>query len=284
MSIQNTEFLFEFLNFEYTNCILYFMEDEIKKTDYVSETKKTRVSDFVASILNIDAQSFGFIRSNNDSNLNGLINKLLPTMLEVKKLERSRIIAAANKFNPKDAKKLSDFSEIVFDSVYFSDADLEDLSVDIHIRPNKNNLNVFDEIIKSELPKAAVDLATYIRNLLNRYALLPQFKREQIVFDAELETFGLACEKGRVIHFRHDGKIKSVFAYTRVCDCGYEQKNYLICYDLDDKKIRAYPVCEISKPKVTRDSYHPSKKLVDSLAGYVESCDFEAEIEFMEDD
>lgn len=259
------------------------MKNNFNETYYVAEKTKIKVSSFVMNILNNDAQSFGFIKSNNDSNLNGLLNKLLPTLLEVKKLERTRLIEAAQEFNSIEAEKLCDFAEIVFDSVYFYDAELENLQSYIWIRPTEKTRAVFDEIIKSELPKSAVELSVYIRRLLNRYVRLPQYKREALIFDSELEAFCEACIKGHLIHFRYNDKIQSVFAYNYVYGYGYEQENYLIGYNIENKEIRSYPLCEISKTKVTRNLFHPSKKLIDFLAKYQENCDFQSVIEFKED-
>lgn len=234
-------------------------------------------------ILNNDAQAFGFIKSNDDSNINGLVNKLLPTLLEVKKLERARLSEAAREFSSVDAEKFCEFADILFDSIYFCDAELENLETYIWIRPTENTRAVFDEIIKSELPKAAVELSVYIRRLLNRYVRLPQYKRETLVFDPEFEDFYEACVKGHIIHFRHNGKIQSVFAYNYVYGYGQDQKNYLLGYDLENKTIRAYPLCEVSKTKVTRNLFRPSDKLVDCLADFQENCNFQTIIKFEED-
>ncbi len=252
-------------------------------TYYVAEKTKVKVSSFVIDILNNDAQAFGFIKSNNDSNINGLLNKLLPTLLEVKKLERVRLLEAAEEFNSAEAEKFCEFADIVFDSVYFYDAELENLQTDIYIRPNKQTRATFDEIVKSELPKAAVELAVYIRRLLNRYVRLPQYKREALVFDTEFEAFYEACVKGHIVHFRYNGSIQSVFAYNYVYGYGRDQENYLLGYDIENKIIKAYPLCEVSKMKLTRNSFHPSERLIDCLAEYQENCDFQTIIEFKED-
>lgn len=252
-------------------------------TYYIAEKTKIKVSSFVKDILDNDAQAFGFIKSNNDSNINCLLNKLLPTLLEVKKLERARLLEAAEEFNSADAEKFCEFADIVFDSVYFYDAELENLETYIWIRPNTQTRAVFDEIVKSELPKAAIELSVYIRRLLNRYVRLPQYKREALVFDSEFEAFCEACVKGHIIHFRHDGKIQTVFAYNYVYGYGRDQANYLLGYDIENKVIRAYSLCETSKMKVTRNLFRPSEYLIDCLAEYQENCDFHAIVKFEED-
>lgn len=256
------------------------MKSNFYDTFYIAEKTKIKVSSFVIDILNNDAQAFGFIKSNNDSNINGLLNKLLPTLLEVKKLERTRLLEAAKTFNPAEAEKFCEFADIVFDSVYFYDAELENLESYIWIRPSEKTRAVFDEIIKSELPKAAVELSVYIRRLLNRYVRLPQYKREALVFDSEFEAFYEACIKGHIIHFRHNGKIQSVFAYNYVYGYGRIQQNYLLGYYIENKMIRAYPLCEVSKTKVTRNLFHPPESLIDCLAEYQENCNFQTSVKF----
>lgn len=253
-------------------------------TYYIAEKTKIKVSSFVMDILDNDAQAFGFIKSNNDSNINGLLNKLIPTLLEVKKLERTRLIEAANIFDSSEAEKFCEFADMVFDSVYFYDAELENLESYIWIRPSEKTRAVFDEIVKSELPKAAVELSVYIRRLLNRYVRFPQYKREALVFDSEFEAFCEACENGHIIHFRHNDKIQTVFAYNYIYGYGQIQENYLLGYDIENKVIRAYPLCEVRKTKVTRNLFRPSEKLIDSLAEYQENCDFQAVIKFEEAD
>lgn len=252
-------------------------------TFYIAEKTKVKVSSFVVDILNHDAQAFGFIKSNNDSNINGLLNKLLPTMLEIKKLERTRLLEAAEQFNSTESEKFCEFADMVFDSVYFSDAELENLEQYIWIRPNEQTRATFDEIVKSELPKAAVELSVYIRYLLNRYVRMPQYKRESVVFDKELEDYDSACRTGHIIHFRYNNSVKTVFAYCYVYGYASNQENYLIGFDIDNTMICAFPLCEISKTKVTRTLFQPSNKLIDNLAEFRENCIFEESIKFEED-
>lgn len=258
------------------------MNNNFTGTYYSAEKIKIKVSSFVMDILNNDAQAFGFIKSNDDSNINGLVNKLLPTLLEVKKLERARLFEAAKEFSSVDSEKLCEFADIIFDSIYFYDAELENLETYIWIRPTQNTRAVFDEIIKSELPKAAVELSVYIRRLLNRYVRLPQYKREALVFDSEFEAFCEAGAKGHIIHFRYNGEIQSVFAYNYVYGYGRDQENYLLGYDIENKMIRAYPLCEVRNAKVTRNLFRPSDKLIDRLAEFQENCDFQTTIKLEE--
>lgn len=259
------------------------MKKNFVDTFYIAEKSKIKVSAFVMDILNNDAQAFGFVKKNDDSNINGLLNKLLPTLFEVKKLEQIRLFQAAQEFSPDEADKFCEFSEIVFDSVYFCDIELDKLESYIWIRPSETTRAVFDEIIKSELPKAAVEFAVYIRRLINRYARLPQYKRETLVFDYEFETFYKACISGHILHFRYNNKIQTVFAYNYSYGYSRDQKNYLIGYNIEDKLIQAYPLCEISKTRITRNLYHPSEQLIECLAKYQERSEFQKTIPYKEE-
>lgn len=56
----------------------------------MGKSYKIRVSEFVDDILGNDAQRFGFYK-NEKPNKSGLINKLLPTMVAIKKEISSKI-------------------------------------------------------------------------------------------------------------------------------------------------------------------------------------------------
>lgn len=253
------------------------------ETYYIAEKTKIKISSFVYDILRHDARIFGFIKSNDDPNINGLLNKLIPILLEIKKFERANLLKAAEQFGISNAETLCQFADMLFDDIYFSDAELNRLENYIWIRPNENTRAVFDEIVKSELPNAAVELSVYLRHLLNRYARMPEYKREAIAFDGELEIFDLACRMGHIAHFRYEGKIRTVFAYSYFYGYALNQRNYLVCFDIENKLICSFPLIEVSKIKITRKPFHPSNKLIDAIDKYCQDCMFDETLKFEED-
>ena len=112
---------------------------------------------------------------------------------------------------------------------------------------------------------------------------MPEYKREAITFDKELEDYDNACQTGHIIHFRYNDSVKSVFAYCYLYGYARDQKNYLIGFDIENNLICAFPLCKVRKTNVTRNPFHPSEKLIDSLEEYRNNCAFDKEVKFEED-
>ena len=242
---------------------------------------KVKVSEFVANILENDAFRFGFVK-NGKSNKNALLNKLIPTLLEVKKARRSEIEEILKyEYNKRDAEKIYDAINIVIDKVYFNDEELNRLVEDIWIRPAKDKITVFDEIKRSELEITELDLSSYIRNMLNEYSKLPQYKREALVFDEEFEIFADACHSHQIIHFT-DKETKEkyrAFAFDYYQGYSYEQENYCIIYDIGKKRIIALELHKIDNIYAIKKKFKPSESLVETLQNYLDSFKFDKVID-----
>ncbi len=93
---------------------------------------KLKVSSFVANILEIDALSFEFVK-NGKSNKNALLNKLIPTLVEVRKERRNQIETILNdEYNRTDSENIYNAVNTVIDRVYFNDENLGGI-VRIHL-------------------------------------------------------------------------------------------------------------------------------------------------------
>ena len=202
---------------------------------------KIKVSSFVANILENDALRFGFVK-NDKSNKNALLNKLIPTLVEIKKfrrLETERILLC--EYNRQDAESIFNAVNTINDRVFFKDEELNCLDEYIWIRPTKEKMVYFDEIESFETHITAQETAVYIRGLLNEYSRLPQYKREVLVFDEEIDEFSKACGSGNIFHYRdrYDNVKHTVYAFDYYYGYLYNQENLCVLYDLIDKKIRA---------------------------------------------
>ena len=137
---------------------------------------KIKVSAFVADILEIDALCFKFTK-NGKSNKNGLLNKLIPTLVEARKERRNQIENILKvEYNRADSENIYNAVNTVIDRVYFNDENLGELGESIWIRPSRESISVFDEIETSEILITAQELSVYIRGLLNEYCMLPLYK------------------------------------------------------------------------------------------------------------
>ena len=246
---------------------------------------KVKISSFVANILENDALRFGFTK-NNKSNKNALLNKLIPTLVEVRKARRNEIeYVLKEEYRREDTENIYNAVNTVIDKVYFSDAELNVLDEYIWIRPSKETKYVYDEIETSETLITAQELSVYIRGLLNEYSRLPQYKREILVFDKELDIFSDACLTRNILHFRdkETNKRYKAFAYNYYYGYLYDQTNYCVIYDINDKKIKSIPLSNIQDIYTIKQKYKPSEKLIELLQEYADNCNFEEEITVREE-
>ena len=241
---------------------------------------KVKVSLFVANILENDALRFGFLK-NEKSNKNALLNKLIPTLVEVRKARRNEIEdILKNEYNREDGEKIYNAVNTVIDRVYFNDEELNVLDEYIWIRPSKEIIATYDEIETSETLITAQEIPVYIRGLLNEYSRFPQYKREILTFNNELSIFAYACETRQILYFRdkETGERYKAFAFGYNYGYLYHQTNYCIIYDINNKTIKAISLYWIQDIYTIKQKYKPSERLIDLLQEYVDNYDFEKEI------
>jgi hypothetical protein len=251
----------------------------------ISAIIKISVSDFVLRILQNDAEKFGFLKKEKEPNLNGLLNKLIPNLLNFRKSRREEIYRVLKRdFAREDTEKIYESVNTVIDQVYFSDAELQCLDDTKWFRPSTKQTAVFDEIEQSETKITGQTKTEYIRGLLNEYSRLPQYKRETIVFYDELFNFSKASETGKIFHATLNGKSIRMFAFHYVYGFTYDQTNYLIGYDITNKVIGAIPLCMIRNSYLVERKYKPSKDLIEVLQQYYEDEEYDKIIYYEEDE
>ena len=247
---------------------------------------KVKVSSFTANILENDALRFGFTK-NSQSNKNALLNKLIPTLVEVRKARRNEIeTILRNEYNREDSANIYNAVNTVIDRVYFSGEELHTLDEYIWIRPSKETIQYYDEIETSETKITAQEVPAYIRGLLNEYSRLPQYKREMLTFDKELDVFAEACGTAQILYLRNreTGKRYKAFAFDYYYGYLYDQTNYCVIYDINDQKIKSIPLHKIKDIYVIKQKYTPSEKLIACLQAYVDDYQFEEEISVGEEE
>lgn len=246
----------------------------------MSKPIKIKVASFVAAILENDALRFGFIK-NEKSSKNALLNKLIPTLVEVRKARRNEIEhILKNEYNREDSESIYNAVNTVIDKVYFNDAELNVLEEYIWIRPSEKSLPTFDEIETNEVLITAQEVSVYIRGLLNEYSRFPQYMRELLVFDKEIDVYTDACASGQILHFRdrENGERYKAFAFAYYYGYLYDQTNYCIIFDIVNNKIKSIPLCRIKDIYMIKQKFKPSEKLIMQIQDYIDEYDFEKEI------
>lgn len=252
----------------------------VKRGNNMKDKIKIKLSSFVTNILENDALRFGFTKKDK-SNKNALLNKLIPTLVEVRKARRNEIeYVLKEEYQREDTENIYNAVNTVIDKIYFNDAELNVLDEYIWIRPSKETMHVYDEIETSEIFITAQELSVYIRGLLNEYSRFPQYKREMLVFDKELDIFSDACSTHNIVHFRdrESNERHKAFAYHCYYGYLYDQTNYCVIYDMNEKKIKSIPVCNIQDIYAIKQKYKPNEKLLEILQEYVDNCNFDDEI------
>jgi len=202
--------------------------------------------------------------------------------VEVRKARRNEIEKILkNEYNREDSENIYNAVNTIIDRVYFEDEELNVLDEYIWIRPSKETMTTYDEIETSETLITAQEIPVYIRGLLNEYSRLPQYKREMLVFDKELDIFSDACYSRNILHFRdkETDKRYKAFGFNYYYGYLYNQTNYCVIYDIGENKIKSVPLCNIYDIYTIKQKFKPSEKLIEQLQEYADTCNFEEEID-----
>lgn len=242
---------------------------------------KVKISLVLSNILDSDAINFFFVKKNNQPNRNAFVNKLIPTLVEMRKAKRNAIEKIlSSEYCRNDSENIYNAVNTVIDRVYFYDDGLGELDEYLWIRPTKENIAVFNEIENSECRITAQELSVYIRGLLNEYACLPTYKRGLLTFDKELDVFSNACLGNNIIYFtdRETGENYRAFAYNYYYGYLYDQTNYCVIYDINNKVIKSVPLHRMANIYAIKKKYHPNDNLVELLQNYSDDFNFDQEI------
>lgn len=232
------------------------------------EKIKINISVSLREILLYDAVAFGIIKSNGEGNMNGLLNKLVPNLLMLKKKHRAESLHQVQKVVPEamlcteDAERVIHSTNSAFQDTYFAEENKEKIPCVVWIRPSNENIKVFDEIIESETEISGIETATYIRRLLGEYARFPLYKREQIVFTEECNMAMQARDGQKILKFRYEGEIHRVFVFACVNTYLRDQANYLLCYDIGRNIICRYGINEITALHLLEKKYKPTEEII----------------------
>jgi hypothetical protein len=224
-----------------------------------SDRTKLRISKFSSLIIEDDSFNFGYYKSNGTSNKNGFLNKLIPNLLEIRKIRREKIHnTLMDKYCRKDADVVYQVVNNVIDEIYFDDEELNVLEDEIWIRPSENSQNAFDEISNSELAITSKDLSSYLRGLLNEYVRFPVYKREQIFFCKELGLIDQAINKQNVAVITYKEKRLKCLIVDREYDCNFTQDNYLFVFDVEKKQTKVLLLKKIENIYLQKQKYKPT--------------------------
>ncbi|MEG2541111.1 MAG: hypothetical protein RSB59_05025 [Clostridia bacterium] len=245
----------------------------------IEEKIKLRITDYIARVLYNDCFAFNFVRDKESANVNKFINKLIPNLVSQRKKRRDIIhntLSEALEYatDLKSQERLSRYMDTIFDKIYFADEEYRMLTEEIWIRPNKENIVVFDEIIESELAICQMDISAYLRSLLNEYAKLSQHQRELLLFSEEIELVNQSIATDRLINFKYENQKCSMVAINFYSEYLYDQSNYIIGYDTKTQKLKSIKLYKMQDLYILAKKQHLDDSVYATFHKIAENFEF----------
>ena len=222
----------------------------------MEEKIKIYIPKSVNSILLKDMENFEFFKKDGSLNRNEFYNTLIVNYYEQYEKNQSEIFShIKNSISMNSGLKDSLVSDIAAEILQFVDVRTFDLSEQkydtaVSVKPTRRSAAEIDYIQNCLLDNST--LSNYFRNLFASYALLPQDRREAILFRDTFEKIREAVDTNRKIYFttarNESPHIVSPYA---VSNSKEELFNYLIC------QHKGYPysfrICRIKQVKILNE-------------------------------
>lgn len=240
------------------------MEDKIKI--YIPEN--------VNSILSKDMERFEFYKKDGSLNRNEFYNTLIVNYYEQYEENQSAIFThVTDSIRERTALKDQDISDIAADILQYVDVrtfqlDRQRFDVAVSMKPTRKSSDDIQYIQDCLLGNST--LSNYFRNMFASYSLLPQDKREMIIFKQNFELIKEAIEKDRKIYFTtvKSEKPHIVSPYS-VANSKEELFNYLLCkYNDLPYSFRVSRIKQIKVLNETRDLTENIIEILDRMAKF----------------
>ena len=223
----------------------------------MEEKIKIYIPESVNNILLKDMERFEFFKKDDSLNKNEFYNTLIVNYYEQYEESQSNLFSHIRKAIKEKAEvPHNTINEIAADILQYVDVrtyqlDKEKYDIAIAMKPTKKSMDDIDYIQDYLLRDST--LSNYFRNMFASYALLPQDKRETIIFKQNFELIKEAIEKKRKIYFttiNYDNPhIVSPYA---IANSKEELFNYLICEYKDIPY--SFRMSRIRKAKILNES------------------------------
>ena len=197
-----------------------------------------------------DAFYFGYVK-NNQANISGLLNHLIPNLTEYRKDLHLTFLKANN-----DNEELANTIESNIYKHYFSKYDYCDDGVAIiPFRVNKEHMQQFLEIVDSIIYTFNMDFTGYVRSLLVEYCSKRLTQREYFFYYTEINNIRLAIKEHLVCTFYTDEE-KNTFVPVSIELSRITEQNLIVGYNPEDENAYILPLSYIKKIVVTTFIYN----------------------------
>lgn len=239
------------------------------------EKIKVNLSYYVYNTILEDMVRFEFFKPNGDVNRNEFLNCIIYNFYHNKLRKRERLKEAliANALltdiSNKNKEIMLNSSIKIMDDFYNEDTSYRYHQFYFMIYPTKQTDDFFNHIYQNEI-KNTVSMSSFVRRLLNEYANLPQYVRENVAKTEEAIKLHNACREQNVVYFFVSGHEYKLAPFNLVTN-REETYTYLIGIDLNSKKLKPISIklSKIYNVTISKEKYKLNKQQHDKIINII---------------
>jgi len=229
----------------------------------MEEKLKIYIPEAVNAILLKDMERFEFYKKDGTFNKNEFYNTLVLNYHEQYQENQSALFdyikqTAASNFDSSNvivndvASKILSFIDLKSNML-----DEQKSEVTISIKPTKLTSDIFDFIQNYSMSNST--LSSYFRNMFASYTILPQDKREKIIFKQNFEVIEKAIKEDKKLYFTTiNNRNPHIASPYSVANSKEELFNYLLCcYDNPNargNKTRTFRISRLRKITILNET------------------------------
>ena len=196
-----------------------------------------------------DAFYFGYVK-NNQANLSGLLNHLIPNLTQHRKELHGSFLNA----NDGDEILTNKIEENIF-KIYFNKYDYCDDGVAVvPFRVNKEHMQDFLDIVDNLLYNLNIDFTGFVRSLLVEYASRRLNQREYFFYYKEISRIKEAILQGIICHF-YTKEEKDTFVPISIELSRIDEQNLIIGYNPESEMAYVLPLSNVKRIVLTDVAY-----------------------------
>ena len=234
----------------------------------MEEKIKIYIPESVNSILLQDMELFEFFKKDGSLNKNEFYNTLIVNYYEQYEENQSAIFShIIDSISERSSLSEAQAKDIAADILQYVDVrtyqlDRQKYDVAIAMKPTRKSADDIDYIQNCLLGNST--LSNYFRNMFASYSLLPQDKRETIIFKQNFDLIRKAIDEDRKIYFTTSANdAPHIVSPYAIANSKEELFNYLIC------QYRGFPysyrISRIRQVKVLNESRDFMAQIIEIL-------------------
>lgn len=245
---------------------------KFKEDQKMEEKIKIYIPESVNNILLKDMERFEFFKKDGSLNKNEFYNTLIVNYYEQYEENQGSIFERIKEsIRERTDLKEHNIDDLAADILQYVDVrtyqlDRQRYDVSIAMKPTRKSSDDIDYIQNCLLGNST--LSNYFRNMFASYSLLPQDKRETIIFKQNFDLINDAIENDRKIYFTTEkSSAPHIVSPYMVANSKEELFNYLLCkYNNFPYSFRMSRIRQIKMLNESRDLTKPIIEVFDRMA------------------